>query len=638
MMHFLRRHQRQIMIGIVILIVPMFVVWGGYRSKAGRDQAAGEDIKGQVARVGSTAIPAGDFRRQLRAEASRRGQYGEQPTLEEMAQDGSANRVLDRLVDAALLEEVEAQREFQCTRDYLVERLKKEPSFQTEDGRFDAMAWNAFVDAGKDRNWNAIYASVNAQVKREVLLEAVKASGRVLEPAIHDEFEQQHSTVQVKLVKIEPEIVASEEEVQAQYDEDPTRYQQPERRVAEFVAVSLEPPRPELLDDLVKRAREGEDFAELAKEHSQGFRAAQGGDLGWIALSEKLPEHQKALFEMDKGEVSDPVKGGTSYFIYKVEDTRTNEDIQTPEVSVRQIQLRPQLAPEERVSRTNEAEQILAEAKESGDLAAVAAKHGIEVQRSGQFSIESEDIEHVPDIDRRTWLRVLENVPEGEFAELITGREHLYVARVVEVEPPVIRPLDEVRERVEEDAIRKIRNSDEYAEKVEALAREIAEKASSLEAIQELYPELEIEIEEPKPFTPKEEVFVPGALIRSSDLYERLKDKEPGAFVGPIKGLRAPQYFVELVKVEPPSEENWPPEKREEELKTLRESALARAQTQRIGDYLKYLKTQVPVEYDNVTFARVITGDRPTEPEQPAEESDEPSEEAAESEEPEAVE
>jgi len=76
---------------------------------------------------------------------------------------------------------------------------------------------------------------------------------------------------------------------------------------------------------VVERANKADaDFAALAQELSTGPTGPKGGDLGYFAEGEMVPEFSKAAFAMKAGDVSkEPVKTQFGYHIIKVEDART---------------------------------------------------------------------------------------------------------------------------------------------------------------------------------------------------------------------------------------------------------------------------------------------------------------------------
>ncbi|HOZ49479.1 MAG TPA: SurA N-terminal domain-containing protein [Candidatus Hydrogenedentes bacterium] len=628
MIHLMRKYRKVILWALVILVVPTFVLWGGYR----RSDKSDDDrrmLEGTVARVGSIPISAIEFQRGLNAEAERRSQYGERPTPEEMAQDGTANRVLDRLVDNALLRDVEAQRAFACSRDYLVQRLKDDPSFKTEDGQFDAGTWNAFVEGSKGRDWNEIYDSVNEQVKREVILGVVQASARPLENEIRAEFDLERTRMKVKYVTIEPAITPTEEELKAHYDADPSVYNVPEQRVAQYAAVSLLAPKPALADEVLQRARDGEDFAELAKQYSDGFQADAGGDMGWLQDGENIAEHQRVVLGMAVGAISDIVEGPRGYYLFKVDEERTAEGGGQREVKVRQIEFHPTLTDSETAERRQQADALLAKAKESGNLEEAAQDAGFSVRISGKFSSESTEIENVSRMDSYAFRKGFDGVEVDQFAPVIEGRDNLLVAKVIEYEAPTPQALEDVRDRVEQDVVRQIQASDEYADKIDKLCAEIAEKAHSLEEVVAQYPDLKLEIAESEEFNAKESPMAPGLMVRSRDIYHLAKGKEPGAFIGPVKSMRAPQLFLELVSFTPPTDEERQAAQDSEEDKEARDNRVLMTKNMRLMDYIQYLKNQAIIEYDNATFARVLgTSEESENPaEEPAPASDEPAEE-----------
>lgn len=74
---------------------------------------------------------------------------------------------------------------------------------------------------------------------------------------------------------------------------------------------------------LIKKLEEGSDFETLAKENSTGPSAERGGDLGFFAKNEMVPEFANAAFGLDAGAYTKaPVKTQFGWHIIKVEEKR----------------------------------------------------------------------------------------------------------------------------------------------------------------------------------------------------------------------------------------------------------------------------------------------------------------------------
>lgn len=80
---------------------------------------------------------------------------------------------------------------------------------------------------------------------------------------------------------------------------------------------------------LIKRARAGEDFAQLAIANSNGQQALQGGDLDWRKGSDLPVAFAQAAARLKKGEVSDIIETGSGYHILKLADSRGGEQRKT---------------------------------------------------------------------------------------------------------------------------------------------------------------------------------------------------------------------------------------------------------------------------------------------------------------------
>ncbi|MBM3384588.1 MAG: molecular chaperone SurA, partial [Betaproteobacteria bacterium] len=78
------------------------------------------------------------------------------------------------------------------------------------------------------------------------------------------------------------------------------------------------------LADLRERLVIGkQDFAELARQHSEDGSASRGGSLEWVFPGDTVPEFERAMAELQPGEVSQPVKTAFGWHLIQVLERRS---------------------------------------------------------------------------------------------------------------------------------------------------------------------------------------------------------------------------------------------------------------------------------------------------------------------------
>ena len=77
--------------------------------------------------------------------------------------------------------------------------------------------------------------------------------------------------------------------------------------------------------DIRARVLAGADFAELARTQSEDASAARGGELGWVAPGDTVPEFEQVVMALAPGEVSQPVQTPFGWHLIQVMERRTED-------------------------------------------------------------------------------------------------------------------------------------------------------------------------------------------------------------------------------------------------------------------------------------------------------------------------
>jgi peptidyl-prolyl cis-trans isomerase SurA len=81
------------------------------------------------------------------------------------------------------------------------------------------------------------------------------------------------------------------------------------------------------LEQLYTRISGGDDFATLARSHSDDtLSAKEGGELGWVGLGDTVPAFEEVYLGLAEGEVSKPFKTRFGWHIVQVLDRRQHDD------------------------------------------------------------------------------------------------------------------------------------------------------------------------------------------------------------------------------------------------------------------------------------------------------------------------
>ncbi len=163
---------------------------------------------------------------------------------------------------------------------------------------------------------------IEQMIDQMLLAQAGRKAGLERRPAIAlNLLNQQRATLADAYLREAVGARATPEAVEARYrelylDAEPT----PEVR-AGHILVETE----EVASELKAQLDAGADFAALAAEHGTDGTASQGGDLGWFAQSDMVPEFADAAFAMEPGTISAPVKTAFGWHLIRLDERRDRQ-------------------------------------------------------------------------------------------------------------------------------------------------------------------------------------------------------------------------------------------------------------------------------------------------------------------------
>ena len=125
-------------------------------------------------------------------------------------------------------------------------------------------------------------------------------------------------------------IAVSDAEIHDYYVANPSQFVQPGQVNPRHVLIKVDPGADEAtiaaarqrIEQILAEAKQGADFAELAKRHSEGPSAPRGGDLGFVSRGQLVKPFEDAAFALQPGEISDIVRTRYGFHVIKLQARR----------------------------------------------------------------------------------------------------------------------------------------------------------------------------------------------------------------------------------------------------------------------------------------------------------------------------
>ncbi|WP_415891049.1 SurA N-terminal domain-containing protein [Neptuniibacter sp. SY11_33] len=189
---------------------------------------------------------------------------------------------------------------------------------------------------------------------------------------------------------LEAGIEVSNDELQAAYQQLVDTFQAQEQRHSAHIFIEISEQQDDAaakakIDAIAERLKAGEAFEELAKSESQDPASAEmGGDLGINEKGVFSTDFEDALYALEKGAVSEPVRSEFGYHLIKLVDLVASE---VPVFAQAEAELRSDLLNQKAEEEYVEQLERLADVSfSSGDLVEPSEELELEIQKTELFA------------------------------------------------------------------------------------------------------------------------------------------------------------------------------------------------------------------------------------------------------------
>ena len=304
--------------------------------------------------------------------------------------------------------------------------------------------------------------AANNNLSLEEFIQTLEVEGESYE-SLRSQVRKEMVIQRVQQGRVSQEINITEQELEGFLQTDvATRELSPELFLRQ-VLVSSE----ELANKILNRISEGEDFSDLAKQYSTNSLASKGGEMGWRNLADLPSLFAIELKNKKKGYISRPLKGGSGFYILKIEDKRGDLVRFEEQWSARHILMMPTKLRDKTFTK-KELEEVRIRALEGVDFSLLAK----------EFSEDPGSASRGGDLD---WLSVGETAPAFEKMMLETPLMELSPVFESEFGFHFLQVLDKRTEDLTEEMIKDraygILFSQKYDEELENTLRTMRAEA-----------------------------------------------------------------------------------------------------------------------------------------------------------------
>ncbi len=507
MLRLMRDHATSWFIKVILgAIVIVFVLWGvgGFNTD-----------KPQVATVNGEVITRQAY---ARAYDNLLKNYREnyQGELDEAMIDRIRSQALDSLIDQVLLDQEAKKMDIRVPDAELAGSIRDFKAFQGPDDRFDQQRYqrilsrmnmtpedfeeqqrqslrvqklraliveNVQVSEGELRDW---YNWQNARTKVNYLAfetgdyPDIAPTEAELEQYYQANQEQYKTQPRVKVQYVAfktadhaDAATVTDAEVEGYYNDHPKEFENPKKVKARHILIKVDQ---KANDQAVEAAREkaqkvyelateaGADFAELAREHSEGPSKSKGGDLGEFTKDRMVKPFADKAFSMEPGEISQPVRTRFGWHVIKVEGVTPAG---TTSLEEARDAIRKKLKDQKSDKLASQAAETFYDTLFEYETLSQAAEAEKQPLKTTDFFTQQgpKGIQNA----RKIGQAAFKLDEKGDLSEIVDGGDGYYILEMVADKPAQVDAFENVKERVKRDLIREKQTEKARADAQKAL-------------------------------------------------------------------------------------------------------------------------------------------------------------------------
>jgi len=494
----MRRHKAWLQWSLVLVVLAFIIFYiPDFLRGSGADATSGDTI----ASVEGRAITSGEFRRTYQAQLQAyRSAYGGNMSEQLLKQLGIEQQILQQMVDEQASLAEARKLGINVSDEEVRQRIFAIPAFQ-DNGHF--IGEQRYQQLLRLQRPPLSPSDFEDGIRRSLTVEKLRASLTdwlsVPEKELEQEYRRRNDKVKLAVVsfmadKFRSQATATDQEVAAHFEAHKNEFKIPEKRKIRFLLIDVDvlrakvvvPPAdverayqdnieqystPEQIrashillktegkddaavkakiEDILKQARAGADFGDLAKKYSEDdSNAKNGGDLDYFGRGKMVPEFDAIAFTLQPGQISDVVKTQFGYHVIKLTDKKVGT---TRTLAELRQQLTDQLSYERAQAQAADLSASLEkQITKASDLDKVAKAQGLTVQESGFFARDEPILGLGPSPEAAA--RAFE-MKTGEVSPALRASRGFAFVTTTARQDSYVPKVDEVKDRVRDEVIK----------------------------------------------------------------------------------------------------------------------------------------------------------------------------------------